>query len=58
MCNVSFQNRVSLRASVVDIFGSFSYHLREKAVSKPNKERLRDVTQVAENPSQVQMVEH
>ena len=36
-----------------------SLHLRghwciQKAASKPNKERLRDVTQLAENPSQVQ----
>ena len=46
----------------LDLFVLEWHHLRrhdvQKAASKPYKERLRDVTQLAENPSQVQMVEH
>lgn len=64
MCNVSTQSpfkteEVCGQASLIslDLFVLF-VSLAQKAVSKPYKERLRDVTQVAENPSQVQMVEH
>lgn len=62
---ISFQNRgikfVGKRRGYLWIFSvliTLRGHDVQKAVSKPYKERLRDVTQVAENPSQVQMVEH